>query len=61
MSDLLREICESVLNWILRCMHCKEIWIYVFSEKKLCGLSSNFVSLGDQYTFLRSAQLFSCS
>ncbi len=23
-------------------IHCKEIWIYVFSEKELCGLSPNF-------------------
>jgi hypothetical protein len=23
-------------------VHCKEIWIYVFPEKELCGLSPNF-------------------
>ena len=36
--------------------HCKEISIYVFPEKELCGLSSNFhhihVSVSDLYVYI---------
>jgi hypothetical protein len=35
-------------------MHCKEIWIYVFPEKELRGLSTNLrihVSVSDLYEF----------
>ncbi len=36
--------------------HCKEIWIYVFPEKELRGLSPNFhihVSVSDIYSHIR--------
>jgi hypothetical protein len=56
-------ILEVKIGWIffLLCvLHCKEIWIYVFPEKELRGLSPNFyiyVSVSD----LCSVHLFSCS
>jgi len=37
-------------------MHCKEISIYEFPEKELCGLSPNFyihVTVCDLYIFLQ--------
>jgi hypothetical protein len=42
MIDLSREIFKLALKLILRRMHCKEIWIYIFPEKELRGLSPNF-------------------
>jgi hypothetical protein len=45
-------------------LYCKENPIYVFSEKKLRGLSPNFhihVYVSDLYIFPRSVHLFSCS
>jgi hypothetical protein len=44
-------------------IHCKEIWIYVFSEKELRGLSPNFHIhvLCSIDIFPRSAHLFSSS
>jgi hypothetical protein len=45
--------------------HCKEIWIYVFPEKELRGLSPNFrihVSVTDLYIYYRiRSTFFSCS
>ncbi len=50
------------LLWILyHDIHCEEIWIYVFPEKKLCGFSLNFQFLWANYIFPRLAYLFSCS
>ncbi len=45
-------------------VHCKEIWIVVFPDKELRGLSHNFlihVCLWAIYIFPRSAHLFSYS
>ncbi len=41
-------------------LHCKEIWIYVFPEKELRGLSPNFtfMCLWAIYIFKRSVHLF---
>ncbi len=40
-------------------VHCNEIWIYVFPEKELRGLSPNFhIYVFAIYIFPRSAHLF---
>jgi hypothetical protein len=47
-ADLERKVREAVarrrhdFKQVLPTPHCKEIWIYVFPEKKLRGLSPNF-------------------
>jgi hypothetical protein len=47
--------------FLLPWQHCKEIWIYVFPEKELRGLSPNFhihVSVSDQYIPMYGPSIF---
>jgi hypothetical protein len=50
---------------VLLLYYCKEIWIYVFPKRKLCGLSPNFhihVSVSEIYIpTVRSTFVFSCN
>jgi hypothetical protein len=42
-------------------MHCKKIWIYIFPEKEVRGLSPNFhihVSVGDLYIPMFGSPIF---
>jgi len=52
----------ALVHIFIPSLHCKDIWIYVFPEKELRGLSqiSTFMCVSDQY-IPRLAHIFSCS